>query len=528
MFERLKTWIKGGLQRMAANTGMAREFKDIFQLGGVPAFNQFYYFGIFIWKYLYRGYYAPWHMIPAPTIKDPLAKRKMYRMDMAKAVSAELASLIWSEACEVNVSAAGFKPSTDTQDDALGRFVASVLRDNAFSVKMQESIEQAMALGGGTLKVWYDAEKEKICIGYGMADQFVPTAWDNAKVSEGVFVSRRAKDGYYYTRLEWHKWNGETYVVTNELYRADMKPGQNADGNQDILGVQYPLSALYPNLAPQTEIGGLTESLFSYYRTAIANNLDDNSPLGVSIYANAMDTLHALDICYDSLVSEFRLGKKRIIVPARCIRTVTDPQTGAQSRYFDPSDEVYEALATDDNQDLKIQDNSVELRVEEHVKALNVLLSILCLQTGLSASTFTFDLASGLKTATEVVSENSKTYKTVKTNQRQVKVAVELLVHNIISLASLYDVSFEGTKVSSLAAGGYDVSVHFDDAIIQDRQTNINEGIMLVNNGLQSKYTFLTDTMGLTPEQAEAEIKRIKDEQAIGPEVIDKLDGFGA
>ena len=74
----------------------------------------------------------------------------------------------------------------------------------------------------------------------------------------------------------------------------------------------------------------------------------------------------------------------------------------------------------------------------------------------------------------------------------------------------------------------YDVSVHFDDAIIQDRQTNINEGIMLVNNGLQSKYTFLTDTMGLTPEQAEAEIKRIKDEQAIGPEVIDKLDGFGA
>ena len=144
---------------MAANTGMAREFKDIFELGGVPAYSQFYYFGIFIWKYLYRGYYAPWHMIPAPTIKDPLAKRKMYRMDMAKAVSAELASLIWSEACEVNVSAAGFEPSTDNPDDALGRFVASVLRDNAFSTKMQESIEQAMALGGGTLKVWYDAEK---------------------------------------------------------------------------------------------------------------------------------------------------------------------------------------------------------------------------------------------------------------------------------------------------------------------------------------------------------------------------------
>ena len=50
MFERLKNWFKGGMQKMAANTGMAREFKDIFQLGGVPAFNQSYYFGIFIWK----------------------------------------------------------------------------------------------------------------------------------------------------------------------------------------------------------------------------------------------------------------------------------------------------------------------------------------------------------------------------------------------------------------------------------------------------------------------------------------------
>ena len=41
MFERLKNWFKGGMQKMAANTGMAREFKDIFQLGGVPAFNHF-------------------------------------------------------------------------------------------------------------------------------------------------------------------------------------------------------------------------------------------------------------------------------------------------------------------------------------------------------------------------------------------------------------------------------------------------------------------------------------------------------
>ena len=57
----------------------------------------------------------------------------------------------------------------------------------------------------------------------------------------------------------------------------------------------------------------------------------------------------------------------------------------------------------------------------------------------------------------------------------------------------------------------------FDDGVTQDRQTNINEGVMLVGAGLLSKYTFLTDRkygQGLTPEQAEEEMQRIKDENA--------------
>ena len=229
----------------------------------------------------------------------------------------------------------------------------------------------------------------------------------------------------------------------------------------------------------------------------------------------SLETLHALDICYDSFVREFRLGKKRIIVPARAVRTVVDPQTGALRRYFDPGDEVYEALASDDPNDLKIQDNSVELRVEEHVAALNAFLSILCLQLGFSPGTFSFDQHQGIKTATEVVSENSKTYKTIKTLQNQISPAIEHLVQNIIDVAILYGMEFEGQSVERLAAGGYHVQVVFDDGVTQDRQTNIQEGVMLVGAGLLSKYSFMTDKkygIGLTPEEAEAEIQRIRDE----------------
>jgi A118 family predicted phage portal protein len=230
-------------------------------------------------------------------------------------------------------------------------------------------------------------------------------------------------------------------------------------------------------------------------------------------------------------VREFRLGKKRIIVPARMIRTVVDPQTGQNCRYFDATDETYEALSTDDPDSLKIQDNSVTLRVEEHVAALNAFLNIFCLQVGLSAGTFSFDAKGGLKTATEVVSENSKTYKTVKNFQAQIEPAIKDLVDAIIEVASLYDVTYEGQSIRALAERGYEVKVTLDDGITQDRQTNINEGITLVGAGLLSKYKFLTDPkygQNLTEEDAQLELQRIKDESTITMPQLDIMDYNGA
>ena len=549
VWDNIKTWGAKLLQRTANVTGIAREFKDIFELSGVPAFSQFYYYGIFVWKYLYRGMYRPWHVVPVTAVgAKPNETRQLFRLNTAKAVSAELASLVWGEECEFSVSTAGWQEQINEDGviinpDPLKDFIADVLRRNAFDEKMQELVEQGMALGGAAIKVWHDVRRDRegnelpetgaIRLGYCMADQFVPIAWDNAQITEGVFISRRARKGWYYTRLEWHRWDGETYMITNELYKADMQRGANAD-SQDILGIRCPtaeLQEMYPGLEPETVVP-VEESLFSYFRTPIANNIDNNSPLGVSIYANALETLHAIDICYDSFVTEFRLGKKKIIVPARFLRAVTDPQTGRQVRYFDPTDETYVGVADDDGNS-GVHDISVELRVEEHVEALNALLSILCLQLGFSANTFSFDRqGGGLKTATEVVSENSKTYKTIKTVQNQLRPMLEHLVRNIIDVAILYGMEWEGKSVESLAAGGYEVKITFDDGVTQDRQTNLNEGIMLVNSGLLSKYTFLTDRkygQGMTEKDALAELKRIRQEkQTTIDETQVRLFGGGA
>lgn len=536
-FERFKRAVKNWFMRAGADTGIAREFKDIFELGGVPAFQQFYNLGIYPWKCLYKGLYEPWHVIAAPTISDPRAKRNMAYLNLSKAVCSELAGMVWTDQTEVTVSTNGVELATD-EIDPLGAFVAKTLEENNFGVATLELIEKAAALGGASFKVWRDAkydsegneipETGRLKIGYAMADQFVPTAWDNAEITEGVFISRTAKGGYYYTRLEWHRWDGLTYTITNQLYRAPMFRNNNPKEPQDILGMRVPLAEIYPLLDEETTVEGVEKSLFSYFRTPTANNIDDNSPLGVSIYANAMETLHALDITFDSFVREFRLGKKRIIVPARMIKTVIDPQTGEPRRYFDATDETYEALSTDDPDSLKIQDNSVELRVEEHVAAMNAFLNIFCLQIGLSAGTFSFDAKSGLKTATEVVSENSKTYKTVKNFQNMLRPAIVRLVDNIIAVASLYDMTTpDGQSIKELAARGYSVNIAMDDGITQDRQTNINEGMALVGAGLLSKKTFLTDRkygQCLTPEAADKELEQIAAEKRMTGGMLDRIN----
>ena len=524
IWENAKEWGRGLMHRLAeAGAALAvppgREYGDVFEIIEAPGLRQYYTSAIRLWHCLYRGAYEPWHTVAAPTIVNPNGRRQLYRLNAARAICAELAGLVWGEEAQIRVGAPG--------GEELDGFVQVVLRRNAFHGRMQGLVEQILALGGGAVKVWAepgDAGETVIRLGYAAADQFVPLSWDDARVREGVFISRREWRGRTYTRLEWHRRRGGMYVIENELYSAAEQIGTGAQ--TDALGTRRPLAELYPGLQERTAIR-TGDSLFSYIRTPMANNLDAACPLGMSLYGNALETLHALDICYDSFVSEFRLGRKRIIVPARCVRMVADPQTGAMRRYFDATDEVYAAFAADDAEGMKISDNSVQLRVEEHVAALNAFLAALCLQTGFSPSAFSFDPKGGIRTATEVVSENSRTFKTVRTVQNQLAGALEHIVRNIIDVAALYGMTWNGRSVASLAADGYEVKITFDDGVTQDRQTNLKEGVMLAGAGLLSRLTVLTDKrygIGMTEAEARAELERVKSEQTARADVRDRFD----
>jgi A118 family predicted phage portal protein len=500
--------------------------KDVFELEGVPAFREYYTLFIFVWQAIYKGFYKAWHEVPLKTIRDPKGKtRTLATMNAGKMACSQMARYVWNERCSITASMA-----SAPEDDPLDGFLQYVLKDNRFGSAFGDLLEKSFALGGGALKEWVEVPKDengndlgegKVRIGYTMASQFVPTAWDNCKVTSGIFVSREARDGYYYTVVEWHHWDGTTYRITNDLYRQPIKGSEP----QNILGWWYPLDKVYPLLSPDTTIEDVHQAFFQYVRPFGANYADDNSPLGMSIYASALNTLHGLDIMFDSLQREFVLGKKRIIAPARSMKVSAGVNGSRPDRYFDADDEVWEALATDNPEDLKIYDNSVDLRVEPHITGINGDLSILCAQIGFDPGTLSFDATKGLKTATEVISENSKTFGTVKAHENLLKDALVDMVHAIFDLAVRYGLTWEGKTIESLISGGYDVSVQFDDSIIEDKNAEINRGVSLVGAGLLSKKKFMIDMLGYTPEDADRELKQISEEQRTNSVVVDRIFG---
>jgi A118 family predicted phage portal protein len=489
MFKSLIAKIRQVMYKM----GLVKGIQKLTDKREIPVNDEMYKF-IDVWKAVYAGYFKDWHDTSYMTVNGK-KQRKRASMKMAKVAAQKMATLIFNEKCEINIS-----------DETLEQTIKDILKANKFNREFRRYLEYGFALGGMVMKAYY--EDNQIKVSYTTADCFIPLAWDNFRITEGVFVSTFRKGEKRYTHLEWHIWEEGNYIVRNELYESS---------HDHELGVKVSLDTHFRGLEEEIIFYSIQKTIFVYFKPNIANNFDTNSPMGISIFANALDTLKSLDIAFDSFQREFVLGKKRIIVPTSALKTVVDPQSGTMSRYFDVDDEVYEAMPLGDGMDgQKPHDISVELRVEEHISAINALLNIYAMQIGFNAGTFTFD-GVGVKTATEVVSENSETFRTKQDHETNVEAAIQELVDAIVEIADALDV-FPRPKE-------YEVSVAFDDSIAEDQSAEIQKQIQLVTNGLNSKVRAIMKIHGLTEPEAEELLVKIKEEQATV--LTESIDLFG-
>lgn len=400
--------------------------------------------------------------------------RKVAALGAAKALCAELSRLCFTESTEIACS-----------DKETQTFLESVLAENCFAERFPDFLEKAFALGGGVIKVYSD--KQGVRLDFITADGFVPTKWNGRGIYGGAFGSRLVENGKSYLLAETQEVANDGLIIENKLFNEN--------------GRELDLSELYPKMQEKTVIKGLTKPLFVYFRTGAGKNRDC-PPLGGSVYADCEDTLKAIDVVFDSLTREFILGKKRIIVPSYAVRGEYD-ENGELKRYFNVNDEVFEAFSTSDAEELKITDNTSALRVPEHIEALDKLLDLLCMQAGLSEGTLSYKSGT-LRTATEVISRNSRTYRTACFYRKLIADGITRVCENICLLGKM------SGELSSRA--NENVYIRFADGVCEDENTKAERAKTLYSSGLISKARALSEIYGISLDEAKNMIKEDNDE----------------
>lgn len=244
--------------------------------------------------------------------------------------------------------------------------------------------------------------------------------------------------------------------------------------------------------------------LFQIIMPNICNNIDLESPLGISVYANSISQLKGCDLIYDSYVNEFVLGRKRILVPISQAKRQMQ-EDGVSNPMFDPNDTVYYMLPEDRNSTQEITEVDMTIRAQEHELGIQRSLDILSLKTGMGTGRYQFD-SSGVKTATEVISDKSDLYQNRQKNAIVIETALTCLADAVAFL--------DGRE-------SIDATVDFDDSIIEDTSTTIDRNVQLVQAGLRSKLSAIMEINKCDEAAAKKELERIAEDGQITGQDID-------
>lgn len=428
-----------------------------------------------------------------------IKERPFNALNMTKAMSRRLASIIFGKTAEYSF-----------EEEEIGKFVNNVFIANRFNDNLQENLEKAIATGGFAVRPY--VENGRIKIAWCDADQFYPLESNTSEIKECCVATTTVRAGEakgentYYTLLEFHQWlSSGQYKITNELYKSN---------NETTVGDQVPLSEVYEGLSDEVIFNNITRPLFAYFKMPSANNKVLRSPLGLGIVANNKNTLDNINYTHDAFMWEIKTGKRTVLAPAQMVSFDEHHKPA-----FDTETDAFVAINSSP-QDFKPQELNFDIRVDEFTKAINYWIAEFETGCGVSNGTFSFSPQNGLKTATEVVSENSQTYQTRESILTNLDKCITDLATAIIELG-LTPKLYAGGKTpldlsyaNDIDFGNIGLSIHHDDSVFVDANTQRDEDLKVVAQGVMSKKTFLMRNYGMSEEQAEREIAEINKENA--------------
>ncbi len=378
------------------------------------------------WEDWYSGFVKGFHVY---TVYNGVTNstQQRARLNMAKTVCEDWANLLMNEKVMIHTGS--------SFDDV----IKHVFGYNNFRVKSNQLLELAFAFGTGAFVEYLDSARE-VVIDYIRAGMIYPLSWENGYINECAFGSiRDGVDGQtIYLQLHLFDKDKQTYYIENRIVDAESGKELSLPENMEA-----------------TVNTGSTLPLFQIVTPNIVNNIDIDSPLGISVFGNAISQLKGCDLIYDSYLNEFAMGRRRILVPLSMAK-IKMQDDGLSRPVFDPHDTTFYAVPDDRTSTQKIEGMDMSIRANEHELGITRALDMLSFKCGMGTGRYRFE-SGGVKTATEVVSEKSDLYQSLKKHELVLGEALEGLVRAIATLTG--------------AAIPEEINIDFDDSIIEDKQS---------------------------------------------------------
>lgn len=452
MFERLVNFIKGAINKMFNTTDIAKDFNiDISTSDEMLS-------AIEKWSNIYNSR-APW------------LNEEVKSLHVAKTICEKVAKAVTIE----------LKTKVDDKeiDKVYQRFIKNI----------RINTEYALGKGGIFFKPFFTNGKIKIsCI---QADKFIPVKFDSTgELLGAIFIDQIIKGKDVYTRLEYQELNDTTLVIKNKAYKTTIH-------NSNILGTQISLLLVpeWANIQEEIQINNVNRLLGGYFKIPIANPIDNTSPVGVAIFANAINTLEEIDKQFSRTLWEYEGSELAIDVD----ETAFKKDQNGNDLLPKGKGRLYRKLDFGDESKWNVF--SPEIRDTALFNGLNELLRQCESQCGLAFGTIS-KIENVEKTATEIKSSKQDYYVTVSDVQGALQTALEDLVYSIDILMSLYGIKH---KV------GANVSFDWDDSILVDSEKKQSQALIEKNAGLIDDIEYFVQTRDYSEEEATEYVKKMRE-----------------
>ncbi len=323
-------------------------------------------------------------------------------------------------------------------------------------------VEQGCAKGGLVFKPYVSGGG--LCVDFIQADAFFPLAFNNSgRITSAAFAERIVRGDRFFTRIEKHELHGNEYTVTNRAFMSF---------SREHIGAPTALSDVpeWSRLAESMTIGNVTQPLFGYFKPALANRIDPSSPLGVSVFANAVSLIEEADAQYARLLWEFESGERALIANSMAFKLDRDGKLRL------PNKRLYRTLDVEDADFFR--EWTPTMREQSFISGLDRIFRQIEFSCGLAYGTLS-DVQTTDKTAEEIRASKQRSYATVADNQKALRSALCDLVYAMDVWCSVYKLA---------PFGKCEASFEFDDSIVTDRAKEFEEKAQLVSLGIMQPW----------------------------------------